>query len=85
MKKIIFVCLIFAIAPLQCVSQYTNGKCVENSEYHSCKGCCPEPSCIREKDPLCRYCLLICYRGCTCKEGYIRQYDDGPCIPINDC
>lgn len=42
-----------------------------------------QPTC---RDPFRRPCWTIrCRPGCQCRRGFIRVYDNGPCVPITTC
>lgn len=41
------------------------------------------PTCDIPKRPSCVY--TFCLGGCICEKGYIRETDNGKCVPIKSC
>ncbi|CAG9826720.1 unnamed protein product [Diabrotica balteata] len=77
MKNIIILTfLIVLIVQVQC----QGGACGPNAEFVQCKSCCEEATCERRNPPSCNICPMVCNSGCVCKQGYIRQRKDGPCV-----
>uniref|UniRef100_A0A182P3T4 TIL domain-containing protein n=1 Tax=Anopheles epiroticus TaxID=199890 RepID=A0A182P3T4_9DIPT len=57
--------------------------CGSKTEIFNCCGPCREPTC---DNPLpSQDCEGGCKAGCFCRNGYIRQHADGPCVPIASC
>ncbi|KXJ84123.1 hypothetical protein RP20_CCG019770 [Aedes albopictus] len=57
-------------------------ECSGAFEEYSCDYGCYEPTCaVRTRNIQC----FVSGKGCICKQGYIRAYDNGPCIPVGDC
>ena len=54
--------------------------CGANEEFQdcgtSCEDTCAEPA---------KFCFEVCVEGCFCREGYIRQSENGPCIREEEC
>lgn len=55
-------------------------ECPEHEVYATCGSACP-PTCLDQH----RFCLDRCVKGCTCKPGYIRKYERGPCVRMDSC
>ncbi|XP_040153797.1 chymotrypsin inhibitor Ani s 6-like [Anopheles arabiensis] len=52
-------------------------------ERYQCCGSCIQRTCALEDDTTCPD---VCYKGCYCKQGYVRKYaPDGPCIRQDKC
>ena len=58
----------------------TQPACGANEEFQdcgtSCEDTCAEPA---------QFCLEFCVKGCFCREGYIRQNENGRCIREEEC
>ena len=60
----------------KCVSS-----CGNNEEYKQCGTACPEKC----GDTGSQMCTLQCVEGCFCKNGFILDFENGNCIPENEC
>lgn len=52
--------------------------CDENEEYDSCGTACPK----RCGEPPAEVCIMVCVKGCACKEGYCLDENE-VCLPDN--
>ncbi|XP_053660231.1 chymotrypsin-elastase inhibitor ixodidin-like [Anopheles marshallii] len=52
-------------------------------EKYQCCGSCVQRTCALEDETTCPD---VCYKGCYCKKGYVRQFaPNGPCIRLKKC
>ncbi|VDM48107.1 unnamed protein product [Toxocara canis] len=51
-------------------------------EYSTCGTACPE-KCTDGGMP--GPCTMQCVAGCFCKQGYVLQWEQGPCVPRALC
>lgn len=55
--------------------------CSENEKFSTCATACPKT--CNETEP--RICPLVCIKGCTCRDGFVREKLSGRCIPEVGC
>ncbi|KAI4493971.1 hypothetical protein M0802_009347 [Mischocyttarus mexicanus] len=78
MSRVIFALLVLVAV----ASAFPPSKqCPENEEFASCGSAC-EPTCDNTE---LKACTLECVIGCQCKEGFIRQSQNGPCVNTLSC
>ncbi|XP_065194502.1 C3 and PZP-like alpha-2-macroglobulin domain-containing protein 8 isoform X2 [Sycon ciliatum] len=58
--------------------------CSENEQQSDCSAGCQE-TCSDLTLGLPRICPFVCQRGCVCKPGYVRESEDGTCVPKDQC
>nr|XP_022910517.1 zonadhesin-like [Onthophagus taurus] len=63
-----------------CPKNPNTSKCEKGEEFSTCGSLC-EPTC---KNPQ-RTCNSNCVKGCFCKRGYVRMFEDGGCVPPGIC
>ena len=55
--------------------------CGDNEVYKTCGTACPGK--CGDSGP--QICTKQCVEGCFCQIGFILDYEDGNCIPVNEC
>nr|P0DM55.1 RecName: Full=Venom peptide SjAPI; AltName: Full=Ascaris-type protease inhibitor; Flags: Precursor [Scorpiops jendeki] len=57
----------------------------KNEEFQQCGSSCPE-TCANHKNPEPKSCAAVCFVGCVCKPGFIRDDLKGSiCVKPEDC
>merc|ERR1719197_1862752 len=54
-------------------------ECPAGETYNACGGC--QGTCA-DQNPMC---TMMCHKGCFCPAGQVRDGEDGPCIPADQC
>ncbi|EAT43475.1 AAEL005090-PA [Aedes aegypti] len=78
MKLIVLVVFIASIC-YACADD----SCPNPNEVYNCCGTPCQRTCKNLN--IYMYCIEKCVPGCFCRDGYVRQYDNGPCVPIGEC
>ncbi|XP_075696537.1 serine protease inhibitor swm-1-like [Rhinoderma darwinii] len=73
-----FLSVLLMLIPVQGVG-YDAETCEDDKVYNECGSACP-PTCNCPPRP----CILMCVRGCFCKEGTIDN-GYGECVTIENC
>ncbi|XP_068906955.1 tenascin-like [Tenebrio molitor] len=85
-------CIIGCVCKKGYIREGPNGRCVpescenvpicsENEKFSTCATACPKT--CNETEP--RICPLVCIKGCTCRDGFVREKLSGRCIPEVSC
>jgi hypothetical protein len=85
-------CIIGCVCKKGYIREGPNGRCVpescenvpicsENEKFSTCATACPKT--CNETEP--RICPLVCIKGCTCRDGFVREKLSGRCIPEVGC
>ncbi|EAT48611.1 AAEL000363-PA [Aedes aegypti] len=79
MKLLVLVVFIASI----CYACAADPPCADPNEVYDCCGSACQRTCNNELIYI--LCIKKCVPGCFCRDGYVRQYDNGPCVRLEEC
>ncbi|KXJ80746.1 hypothetical protein RP20_CCG023609 [Aedes albopictus] len=87
MKPIIiivaFIASVYYASEVPCSDPTRVYECADPNELYNCCGTACERNCSTLNVEI--ICIELCVEGCFCRDGYVRQYDNGPCVLKEAC